>query len=136
MRLNKRMPVEGVTFGEGQTEAKTVPIRKITVGQWQELFTVIESLPQLVLTVLSAPPEDRAGYFVIALRESLGEGLSVVALLSGLDKDWLRGHASLDEVVAFFTATAKANNFGALLKNAQSVLNLSAAAKAPLQDAL
>lgn len=125
-RSNKSTPApRGVTFGEGRDSKKSAPIRKITIAQWQELFGVINSLPQLLMSVLTAPPAQRAGYLIVALSESIDDITRVVAVLTGFDEEWIKENASGDELVAFFTETAKINNFGELIKNAQGVLKLS-----------
>jgi hypothetical protein len=128
MRFTKRLNTGTVALG-----GKRVPVRKITVGQWQDLFGVIHTLPQLLISVMTAPASERAGYLVIALKESLEDVLNVVAMLTDTDADWLRENAALDELVAFFAETAKVNNFGELLKNVQGVLKLPAATRNPAQ---
>lgn len=128
MRFTKRLNTGTVMLGD-----KRVAVRKITVGQWQDLFGVIHALPQLLISVMTAPASERAGYLVIALKESLEDVLNVVALLTDTDAEWLRQNASLDELVAFFTETAKMNNFGELLKNVQGVLKLPATTQKPAQ---
>lgn len=129
MRFTKRLNPTGITFGTGRDNPKVVPVRKITIAQWQELFGVIQLLPQLLISVMSAPQSERTGFFVVALQESLEDILRIVALLTGLEEEWLHDNASLDELVAFFTETAKVNNFGELLKNVQGVLKLSGLSK-------
>lgn len=124
-RSNKSTPTRGVTFGEGRDTKKSAPIRKITIAQWQELFGVINSLPQLLMSVLTAPPAQRAGYLIVALSESIDDITRVVAVLTGFDEDWIKENASGDELITFFTETAKINNFGELIKNVQGVLKLS-----------
>lgn len=129
MRFGKRLNPSGITFGAGRGNPKVVPVRKITIAQWQELFGVIQLLPQLLISIMSAPLSERTGYFVVALQESLEDILRIVALLTGLEEEWLRENAALDELVEFFTETAKINNFGELLKNVQGVLKLSGLTK-------
>lgn len=119
-----------VVFGEGSPEEKQVEVRKITIELWRELFDVIYSLPQLIVGVMSAKPDERAAYLVVALDQSLEEISHIVSVLTGIDLEWLKKNVSLDELVAYFTAVAKVNNFGDLLKNVQSVLALAAAQNA------
>jgi len=101
---------------------KTVHVRKITIAQWRELLDSIQAIPQLIISVISAPVSERAGFLVLALRESFDDVVRVTSVLTGIDEEYIDQNASIDELVAYYTAMAKANNFGELLKNAQSVL--------------
>lgn len=125
LRSNRSTKNQSVTFGEGRDNPKSAQIRKITIAQWQELFGVINSLPQLLMSVVSAPPAQRAGYLVVALRESVEDITQIVALLTDIDAEWIKQNASGDELFSFFAETAKVNNFGELIKNVQGVLKLS-----------
>lgn len=108
---------DSVTIG-----GKRVPVRKITIAQWRELFSTINVLPQLLISVLSAPQSERAGYFVVAVRESLEDVTRITALLTGLEQEWIEQNGALDELAAFLLETAKVNNFAELLKNVRGVL--------------
>ncbi|AWB45274.1 hypothetical protein DCC85_14265 [Paenibacillus sp. CAA11] len=104
---------------------KPVKVGKITIAQWRELFNVINTLPQLLISILVAPQADRLPTFIVAIENSLDDVVNVVSVLTGLDAEWIEQNASIDELVAFFTATARANNFGDVLKNVQSALKLA-----------
>lgn len=104
---------------------KTVTPRKITIAQWRELFDSIHAVPQLIVSVMTAAPEDRAPYFVAAVRDAFDDFVRVTAVLTGIDEEYIEQNASLDELVAFYSAVAKANNFGELLKNGRGVLALA-----------
>jgi len=101
---------------------KSVKVRKITVAQWRELFTVIETLPQVLLTVITAAPAERLPYLVVAIEKSISDVVNVVSVLTELDADWIENNASVDELVEFFVETARVNNFGEMLKNVRGVL--------------
>lgn len=101
---------------------KTVHPRKITPALLRELFDSIQMIPQLFFTVLTASASERAGYFVVALRESFDDIVRVTSLLTGIDEEYIDHNASIDELVAFYKATVEVNNFPELLKNGQSVL--------------
>lgn len=101
---------------------KSVKIRKITVAQWRELFTVIETLPQVLLTIITAAPAERLPYLVVAIEKSISDVVNVVSVLTELDADWIENNASVDELVTFFVETARVNNFGEMLKNVRGVL--------------
>ncbi|MDR9852893.1 hypothetical protein RJP21_04665 [Paenibacillus sp. VCA1] len=109
---------------------KSVKVGKITVAQWRELFTVVETLPQLLITVLTAPPDDRLPMFVVAIEKSLTDVVNVVSILTGIDSEWIENNAGIDELTTFFVETARVNNFGDLLKNVRGALNLAKATPA------
>ncbi|GAA0840463.1 hypothetical protein GCM10008915_35990 [Bifidobacterium pullorum subsp. gallinarum] len=102
---------------------KAVKVRKITIAQWRELFTVIESLPQLLITVATAAPADRLPFLIVAVEKSLSDIVNVVSVLTELDAEWIENNAGVDELIAFFVETARVNNFGELLKNVRGALN-------------
>lgn len=137
LRSNKPEPVNKntVTFGVDGDDPRTVKVRKIVVGQWLELFGAVQSLPQLIIGALGARPEERAAYVVVAIEQSLEEVVRVVSILTGLDSEYLIKNAAADELFEFFMETAKVNNFSALLKNVQGVLNLAKPEAAANQDA-
>lgn len=101
---------------------KSVYPRKIPVAQWRELFDSVQVIPQMLVSVLTAPASERAGFFVVALRESFDDLVRVTSLLTGLDEEYIEHNASIDELVAFYKATIEVNNFSELIKNASSVL--------------
>ncbi|AIQ13629.1 hypothetical protein [Paenibacillus durus] len=113
-----------VVFGEDSAQPKTVQVRKITIAQWRELFGAIQTLPQLLVSVISAPADRRVAFALVALEQSLGDFVRVVSVLTGIDTEWIDENASVDEILAYLTAVASVNNFGEMLKNVQGVLNL------------
>lgn len=104
---------------------KSVKVRKITVAQWREMLAVVETLPQLVLTVATAAPSERLPYLIVAIEKSISDIVNVVSVLTELDAEWIENNASVDELVSFFVETVRVNNFGELLKNARSALSLA-----------
>ncbi|MFL1672199.1 hypothetical protein ABTW76_03975 [Paenibacillus dendritiformis] len=115
---------------------KTVYPRKITPALLRELFDSIQMIPQLFFTVLTAPASERAGFFVVALRESFDDVVRVTSLLTGIDEEYIEHNASIDELVTFYKATVEVNNFPELLKNGPSVLGkILSSLMAEAQDA-
>lgn len=104
---------------------KSVKVGKITIAQWRELFSVVQALPQLLITVTTAAPADRLPFFLVAIEKSLADVVNVVSVLSGLEPEWVENNAGVDELVTFFVETARVNNFGDLLKNVQGALSLA-----------
>lgn len=108
--------------GAVQLGDKHVKVPKLTPAKWRELFSAIETLPNLVLQVLAAPAEDKRAYIMVAIDEGLDEVCGVVALLADLDADYVKNEAGLDEIIEFLTKTAKANRLNDAVKNARSLL--------------
>lgn len=122
MRIGINRP-DTVTFGKRPgSPGKTVEVRKIAIAEWRELFSVVYALPQLIIGAMSTPADERAAYLVVALDQSLEEISHIVAVLTGLDADWIEHNVSLDELVDYFTAMVRVNNFEKLLKNVRGVL--------------
>ena len=101
---------------------KRVQIKKLTPVRWRELFGTIETLTNLVLQVLAAPKEDKRGYILAAIDEGLSEVCEVVALLTGLDVEYVKNEAGLDEIIEYLAKTARYNRLGDAIKNAKSLL--------------
>lgn len=114
-----------VVFGEGSPDQKTVKVRKIVVAQWRELFATVQTLPQLIVGAFYAEPGSRVAYVLAALDHALDEIVEIVAVLTGIDAEWIADNTSPDELLAFFIKVAQVNDFGGMLKNAQSVLKLA-----------
>lgn len=117
MQLNNTVKIGG----------KSVKVKKIVVEQWRDLFGAVHAIPHLILGLIERPLEERATFMLFALEQALDDVLDVVHTLTGFDKEWLEKNASLDELVAYFIAVAKMNNFAESLKNVQGVLSLGKA---------
>lgn len=114
---------------------KTVYPRKITIAKWRQLFDSIQILPQLILSVISAPSDQRVAFAMVAVRESFDEAVRITSILTGIDVDYIDEHASIDELVSYYVEIAKLNNFGDMLKNVQGVLEKVTTKQATSQDA-
>ncbi|MEK4157596.1 hypothetical protein NYE27_21105 [Paenibacillus sp. FSL R10-2779] len=104
---------------------RTVKVRKVPVGQWRELFAAVNMLPELVMGVMSAPAESRAAYLFAFIEHALNDIVQVVSVLTGFEPEWIEENVAPDELMAYFTAVARVNNFGGLLKNVQGALQLA-----------
>lgn len=103
---------------------KTVCARRITIAQWRELIDSLQMIPQMIVTVLTAQPSERAGFFVVALRESFDDIVRVTSILTGIDEEYIEHNASIDQLAGFYKALVDENNFGELLKNGRGVLSM------------
>lgn len=104
---------------------KPVTVGKITIAQWKQLFTVVETLPALIIDVMMAPAQDRAAYFVVALERSFDEIIKIASVLTGISAEEIEQNASIDQLIEYFTQVAKVNDFESIAKNVKSVLALA-----------
>lgn len=114
----------GLTKRSNRFYIGDVPVtpKKITIAQWEELFDTIDILPQLILNVITAPASERAGYAIVAAQQSFKEIVAIVSLLTGIERDYIREHASLDDIIAYLTEIIRINDFSSILKNVSRVL--------------
>ncbi len=122
-RLNK--------FKKHYIGKKPVTIEKITIKQWKQLFGTIETLPQLILDVMSASEDEKSAYFIVALERSFDEVVDIVSVLTGIESEHIEENASIDQLIAYFTEIAKVNDFSGVIKNVKSVLALGMPSQQP-----
>lgn len=104
---------------------RTVKVRKVAVGQWRELFAAVNMLPELIMGVMSAPAENRAAYLFAVIDHALNDIVQVVSILTRFEPEWIEENVAPDELMAYFVAVARVNDFGGLLKNVQGALKLT-----------
>jgi hypothetical protein len=101
---------------------KRVEINKLTPKRWRQLFATIDTLPGLIVQVITAPQEDFYAYVVSACDIALDEVVKVVAVLSELDEDYINDNVGVDELVQYLLRTSKRNNLNEVIKNVSSLL--------------
>lgn len=102
---------------------KTVQVPKLTPVKWKELFEVVDRLPHLFFTVLSTNGQDDfAATLVAAINLAMDEVVKVVAVLSGLDKDYVQENVGTDEIVEFLIVVVEKNRLQSVAKNLRSLL--------------
>ncbi|MBU5214958.1 hypothetical protein KQI60_25765 [Bacillus oleronius] len=101
---------------------KKVEIKKLTPSLWKKLFETIDHLPGLIVQVLLAPKENFYSYVLSACDIAMDEVVRVVAVLSGLDEDYISDNAGLDEITNYLIKTVKKNNLRDVVKNVKSLL--------------
>lgn len=101
---------------------KRTEVKKITPAVWKKLFTTLDQLPLLILTVFQAPKEKQAAYFVEAINLALDEVLEITHVLTGIDKDYLEQEVGIDELTEYFIMTFKKNRLDTIPKNLKSLL--------------
>ncbi|MEK5396024.1 hypothetical protein [Paenibacillus sp. FSL K6-2859] len=104
---------------------RTVIVRKVAVGQWRELFAAVNMLPELIMGVMAAPADNRVAYLFAFIDHALTDIVRVVSILTEFEPEWIEANVAPDELMAYFTAVARVNNFGGLLKNVQGALQLT-----------
>ncbi|MBQ4817678.1 hypothetical protein IHP72_15595 [Bacillus pumilus] len=102
---------------------KTVQIPKLTPVKWKALFEVVDRLPHLFITVLSTSgQEDFASTLVAAAKLAMDEVAKIVAVLSGLDEDYILENVGTDEIIDFLVAVVEKNRLQSVAKNLKSLL--------------
>ncbi|UTV31951.1 hypothetical protein [Bacillus altitudinis] len=102
---------------------KTVQVPKLTPVKWKALFEVVDRLPHLFITVLSTSgQEDFASTLVAAAKLAMDEVAKIVAVLSGLDEDYILENVGTDEIIDFLIAVVEKNRLQSVAKNLKSLL--------------
>jgi hypothetical protein len=116
---SKIMPLNENTMYLGE---KRVEINKLTPKRWRQLFATIDTLPGLIIQVLTAPQEDFHAYIISACDIALEEVVKIVAVLSDVDEEYINENVGVDELVQYVVRTAKRNNLSEVVKNVSSLL--------------
>jgi len=104
-------------FGE-----QRVKIEKLTIAKWRQLFETVDKLPGLIVQVLSAPKEDFYAYVLTALNIALDEIAEIVAVLTGLEAEYITENVGVDELFEYLFRTVKRNRLEDVVKNVKSLL--------------
>ncbi|WP_427036647.1 hypothetical protein [Cytobacillus pseudoceanisediminis] len=101
---------------------KRVRIEKLTIVKWRQLFETVDKLPGLIVQVLTAPQENFYAYVLTAFNLALDEVAHVVAVLSGIDYEYILENVGIDEQIEYLAKTVKRNRLDSVAKNVQSLL--------------
>jgi hypothetical protein len=104
---------------------KRVRIEKLTIAKWRQLFEAIDKLPGLIVQILTAPQDDFYAYVISALDIAFEEVAQVVAILSGLEADYIIENVGIDELFEYLARTVKKNRLDSVVKNAKSLLPIA-----------
>lgn len=99
-----------------------VKIEKLTIVKWRELFETVDKLPGLIVQVLAAPQEDFYSYVITAVDLALEEVANIVAVLSGLEVEYILNNVGVDELFEYLSRTVKRNRLEDVAKNVKSLL--------------
>ncbi|MEG7333221.1 hypothetical protein [Bacillus sp. 0102A] len=113
----KKQDPEAVNLGK-----HTVQVAKLTPAKWKQLFATADKIPGLVLQVLSAPKTDFYSYLLSAVDIALDEIVAIVAMLSGVDSEYIHEEVGTDELIEYLALTIKKNRLDSQVKNVMSLL--------------
>ncbi|MFD2330669.1 hypothetical protein ACFSR7_15560 [Cohnella sp. GCM10020058] len=114
----KKSASEQISFGGRQ-----VKIPKLTIAKWRALFEQIETLPQIIISLLAARnTPDFTATVVAALGMTLDEVVRLTAALTELEPEWIEANVTHDELIEFLTSTAKRNNLQEAAKKFRGAL--------------
>lgn len=116
--------LKNAVSGENQVYlgSKKVEVKKLTPNLWKKLFGTVDRLPGLIVQVILAPKEDFYSYVISAAEIAMDEVVQVVSVLSGVDEEYLKENAGLDDIVNYLVKTVKKNNLHEAIKNVKSLL--------------
>jgi hypothetical protein len=101
---------------------KRVRIEKITYEKWVILREVVDKIPGLVIQIWLSRGDAFYKTVYAAIDIAFEEIIQVISILSGIDEEYLKKNAGIDEVFNYFVKTAKKNDFYNIIKNGQSLL--------------
>lgn len=107
-----------VLFGETKVE-----VPKLTIEKWELLIENLETLPQIIVNVLSAKQEDNfTAKLVVGTSLALSEVVKLVAVITGLEEDFVRKNADHHSLYDFIKKTMKKNDLNTALKKFQTAI--------------
>jgi hypothetical protein len=101
---------------------KRVRVEKITFEKWVVLREVLDKLPGLVIQIWLSRGDQFYQTVYAAIDVAFEEIIQVISVLSGIDEEYLKKNAGIDDVFNYFVKTAKKNDFFNIIKNGQSLL--------------
>jgi ethanolamine utilization protein EutA (predicted chaperonin) len=120
--FNWKSKITALNENEMMLGEKRVKIEKLTIAKWRQLFSTVDKLPGLIVQVLSAPADDFYSYVITALDIAFDEIAEIVAVLSGVDAEYITEHVGVDELFEYLSRTVKRNRLDDVVKNVKSLL--------------
>ena len=110
---------DAVFFGDA-----IVPIPKLTIEKWELLFENLETMPQIILNILSSRGDDNfTAKLVVGVGIALGEAVRLVSVITGLEEEFIRENADHNSLYDFFAKTIKKNDLNSALKKFRAALS-------------
>lgn len=103
-------------------QKKRVEIVKLTPEKWKKLFNTVDTLPGLIVQVITAPKEDFYAYVVEALNLALDEVVEIVSVLTDVEREYITKNVGVDEIFEYLQRMVKRNRLDSIAKNAKSLL--------------
>lgn len=110
---------------------KKAEIKKLTPALWKKVFSSLDTIPGLVMSLIQAPKEDLAVYLIQAFDMALDEMLDIISVLTDIEKEYLHDEAGLDDLIEYLTLTIKKNRIDQTAKNLKSLLLKSPTEQTP-----
>lgn len=108
---------DGVFLGD-----KLVEIPKLTPAKYKLLFGRIETLPQVIAHIVSARGKsDFMSTALIGVDIALDEVVEVIAILTGIESEYIRENVGINELTTFIVQTLEKNDLSATIKNFRAV---------------
>lgn len=102
---------------------KVVKVPKLTPEKYKALFDQIETLPQIIVSVLGArQSDDFLSTAIVGANMALDETVNIVAVLAEVEPEYLAKNADLSEISDFIRLTLEKNDLQRALKNFRAVL--------------
>ena len=120
--FKRKSNITALNENEMMLGEQRVKIEKLTIAKWRQLFETVDKLPGLVVQVLSAPKEDFYAYVLTALNIALDEIAEIVAVLTGLEAEYITENVGVDELFEYIARTVKRNRLDDMAKNVKSLL--------------
>ncbi|MDP5274354.1 hypothetical protein [Chengkuizengella axinellae] len=102
---------------------KNVEIPKLTIAKWKLLFDNIQALPQIILNILAVKDtKDFSSTLIVGTGMAIDEIVGMVAVITGLDVEYIEENADINELSTFIYKTIKKNDLQESVKNFRAVL--------------
>jgi biotin-(acetyl-CoA carboxylase) ligase len=101
---------------------KRVKINKLTPNKWRELFEAVDKLPGIIVQIVTAPQDDFYAYVINGIDIAMDEFIHIVAILTGIDEEYIREEVGVDELFEYLARTVKKNRLDSVVKNVKSLL--------------
>jgi hypothetical protein len=102
---------------------KSVKIPKLTPAKFKALLERVETLPQIIASVLTSHhSEDFVATAIVGANMAMDEAVSIVAVLADVDREVIDNDAGFDEISEFIRLTLEKNDLQRALKNFRAVL--------------
>jgi len=106
-------------------EGRRIPIPKLTINKWRQLVGAVETLPQIIASVLTTRhTEDFTSSVVVGASLAFDEAVRIVAVLADVEPEFIADNMSGLELSEFLRLTAERNDLQAMLKNFLAVRDL------------